>query len=105
MTLPQINFLALLPQIIVLATALLVLVVDAIDRRGAFSRRALSWLALIGLLAAGAAVVWLAMQGGQQSFQDMAVADGYSLTFSAVILLAAVLGVLLAKDTDRKSVV
>ena len=99
MTLPQINFLAILPQIIVTATALLVLIVDAIDRRGAFSKRALSWLSLIGLLAAGASVAWLAMQGGRQSFQDMAVADGYSLAFSAIILLAAGLGVLLAKDT------
>ena len=99
MTLPQVNFLALLPQIIVTTTALLILIVDAVDRRGAFSRRVLSWLALIGLLAAGAAVVWLAMQGGRQNFQDMAVADGYSLAFSAVILIAAILGVLLAKDT------
>ena len=99
MTLPQVNFLAILPQIIVTATALLVLIVDAVDRRGAFSRRALSWLSLIGLLAAGAAVVWLVMQGGRQSFQDMAVSDGYSLAFSAIILLAAAMGVLLAKDT------
>ncbi|MEZ4771283.1 MAG: NADH-quinone oxidoreductase subunit N [Caldilineales bacterium] len=99
MTLPQLNFLALLPQIIVTAAALLVLVVDAVDRRGAFSRRVLSWLALIGLFAAGVAVVWLAVQGDRQSFQDMSVADGYSLAFSGVILLAAVLGVLLAKDT------
>lgn len=99
MTLPQVNFLAILPQIIVTTTALLILIVDAVDRRGAFSRRVLSWLALVGLLAAGAAVVWLAMQGGRQNFQDMAVADGYSLAFSAVILIAAILGVLLAKDT------
>lgn len=99
MTLPQVNFLAILPQMVVTATALLVLIVDAIDRRGAFSRRVLSWLSLIGLLAAGAAVAWLAVQGERQSFQEMAVADGYSLAFSAIILLAAVLGVLLAKDT------
>jgi NADH-quinone oxidoreductase subunit N len=99
MTIPTINMLAILPQTIVIATALLVLIVDAVARSDRFDRQVLPWLSLLGLLLAGAAAVWLSLLGEPQYFQDMAVADGYSLAFMLLILLAAGLGVLLAQST------
>jgi NADH-quinone oxidoreductase subunit N len=99
MTIPSINMLAILPQTIVIATALLVLIVDAASRNERFDRQVLPWLSLLGIALAGAAAVWLIVHGEPQQFQDMAVADGYSLAFMLVILAAAALGVLLAQST------
>lgn len=98
MTIPTINMLAILPQTIVIATALLVLIVDAVARNERFGRQVLPWLSLLGLALAGAAAFWLSL-GEPQQFQEMAVADGYSLAFMLVILAAAGLGVLLAQAT------
>ncbi len=99
MTIPSINMLAILPQTIIIATALLVLLVDAATRGERIDRQVLPWLSLLGIALAGAAAVWLIVQGEPQQFQDMAVADGYSLAFMLVILTAAALGVLLAQST------
>lgn len=99
MTIPTINMLAILPQTIVIATALLVLIVDAAASGERIDRQALPWLSLLGIVLAGAAAVWLIVQGQPQQFQDMAVADGYALAFMLVILAATALGVLLAQAT------
>lgn len=99
MTLPSINWLAILPQTIVLVTALLVLLVDAVLRNEQFERQWLPWLSIAGLGAAGAAAIWLGTLGEPQYFQEMAVADGYSLSFMLVIITAAILGILLALAT------
>ncbi len=99
MTIPPINMLAILPQTIVIATALLVLIVDAAAGKERTDRQVLPWLSLLGIALAGAAAVWLISLGEAQQFQDMAVADGYSLAFMLVILAAAALGVLLAQST------
>jgi NADH-quinone oxidoreductase subunit N len=99
MTIPTINMLAVLPQTIVIATALLVLIIDAAAGNERIERQVLPWLSLLGLVLAGAAAVWLISLGEPQQFQDMAVADGYSLAFMLVILAAAALGVLLAQAT------
>ncbi|MFZ2361954.1 MAG: NADH-quinone oxidoreductase subunit N [Anaerolineae bacterium] len=98
MTIPSINMLAILPQTIVIASALLVLIVDAAAGKERIDRQALPWLSLLGIALAGAAAVWLSL-GEPQQFQNMAVADGYSLAFMLVILAAAALGVLLAQAT------
>ncbi|MBE2234918.1 MAG: NADH-quinone oxidoreductase subunit N [Anaerolinea sp.] len=99
MTIPAINLLAILPQTIVIATALLVLIVDAIARGPRVGRQVLPWLSLLGLAAAAAAAIWLSLSGQPHYFQEMAVADGYSLAVMLVILLTAGLGVLLAQAT------
>jgi NADH-quinone oxidoreductase subunit N len=99
MTIPTINMLAILPQTIVIATALLVLLVDAVTRGERIDRQVLPWLSLLGLVLAGAAAVWLSLADEPHTFQNMAVADGYALAFMLVILLTAGLGVLLAQAT------
>ncbi|HNS02089.1 MAG TPA: NADH-quinone oxidoreductase subunit N [Anaerolineae bacterium] len=99
MTIPAIDMLAILPQTIVIVTALLVLLVDAAAGQARIDRQVLPWLSLLGLAAAAAAAVWLSLSGQPHYFQEMAVADGYSLTVMLVILLTAGLGVLLAQAT------
>lgn len=99
MTLPALNFLAILPQIIVVVAALLVLLLDGLIRDPKTSSRVLPWVALLALLLAGAAAVWLSQLPETQAFQEMAVADGYALIFMVVIVIAGVLGVLLAQHT------
>lgn len=97
MTLPTLDLVVLLPQLIVLAAALLVLVTDAFARRSSARGSLMAGISLAALLAAGAAAVWLSLQPGEpRRFQAMAVADGFALLFDVVIVVAAVLGVLLA---------
>ena len=60
MTLPTINLLAILPQlIIVVVAALLVLLLDALIRDPKTAGRLLPWVTLLALLLAGVAAVWL----------------------------------------------
>jgi NADH-quinone oxidoreductase subunit N len=97
MTLPTINLVALLPQIIVITAALLVLLADIVTSKWHARAAVLAGLSLVALLAAGAAAVWLSLQPGEPlRFQNMAVADGFALIFDVVIVVAAVLGLLLA---------
>ncbi|MFQ5614427.1 MAG: NADH-quinone oxidoreductase subunit N [Anaerolineae bacterium] len=90
---PTLNFTALLPQIIIVVTALLVLILDLIVP----DKRALGWLSLVGVILAG---VWGAllrtMPGFEPAFQTMALSDGYSLFFNQVFLLTAALSIFVA---------
>ena len=83
----HINIGAILPQTIVLATALLVLLVDLFRVDG----RALGYLSLAGVIAAGAAAILALPAPGAAApaFQNMAVADRFSVAISLVVLLAA----------------
>lgn len=97
MTLPTLNLVALLPQIIVIVAALLVLLADIATQKSSARPLVLAGLSLAALLAAGAAAVWLSLQpGAPLRFQSMAVADGLALVLDVVIVVAAILGVLLA---------
>ncbi|HIC87897.1 MAG TPA: NADH-quinone oxidoreductase subunit N [Anaerolineae bacterium] len=91
MTIPSLNFTAILPEIIVVVTALLVLLGDLLVH----NKRLLAWLSLIGIVAAGVASV-LIWQGPAIAFQSMAVADGYAMLVDVIVLAAAALGVLLS---------
>ena len=100
MTLPTLNLLVLLPQIIVVAAALVVLGIDAFTRDSRSNAWLLSGITLLGLLLALDAALWLSLRPGEPMvFQSMAVADDYALIFDVVILTAAILGVLLAMDS------
>jgi NADH-quinone oxidoreductase subunit N len=90
---PTLNFIALAPALIVIATALLVLLFDL----AVSDKRLLGYLGLAGVVAA--AGVSLAMGGRPPvSFQAMAVSDGYALFFNLVFLVTAGLSLLVAID-------
>jgi NADH-quinone oxidoreductase subunit N len=93
MTFPPIPWLALLPAILVAATAFLVLLVDLFvegpDREG------LGWIGVVGLgvTAVVSALLWHTQQGGAGI-----VVDRYALFFDVVFCLAASLTLLMSMD-------
>jgi NADH-quinone oxidoreductase subunit N len=90
---PNLNFVALAPSLIVMGTALLVLLLDL----AVADKRVLGYLGLLGVVAA--AIVSILMAGyAPLAFQDMAVSDGYSLFFNLVFLATAGLSLLIAVD-------
>jgi NADH-quinone oxidoreductase subunit N len=87
------DFIALLPETIVLGTALLVMLADLVLR----DKRPLAYLSLSGVLAAGVAsfVTWGTFP---RKFQTMFISDAYALFISLVICLTTALSILVAAD-------
>ncbi len=83
----------LLPEVILLITAVVVLLVDTLVG----DKRWLTWVGLAGVILAGGATLMLAQQPPQH-FQDMAVADAYTAFFRLIILIATALGLLVAMN-------
>jgi NADH-quinone oxidoreductase subunit N len=93
---PALNLLPVAPEIIVLATALVILVVGLFLRKG--QKSLLAWLALAGVL--GAAGLTVALWDGlpNPALQDMLVADGYAMFLKLVTLAAAALAILFSVE-------
>ena len=91
-----INLNAVLPQTVMVLAALLVMLVDmfATDGRSGL-RKAIPWVALVGVLAAGFANAWLWTEDPLW-FQGMAVSDHFALTINFIVLVACALGILLS---------
>jgi NADH-quinone oxidoreductase subunit N len=92
---PGFDFLIIAPEIAVLLTALLVMVVDLFLPEEHKPR--LAWLSLVGVLAAGllAYYIW---DRTDPVLQDMLAADGYALFFYLAIVVAAALAILFSFD-------
>ncbi len=89
---PNLNLTALAPELAVIITAALVMLLDLFIS----NKRGLGYLSLSGL--AVAAVVSFVLLGVSPApaFQDMMVSDGYSLVFNLIFIVAAALSVLIA---------
>ncbi len=92
MTVPTLNLVALLPQIILVVAALLVLMLDL----GLRDKRLLAWLSFLAVAGALAAVLFV--RPASPDFQGMALADGLGLVAAAAVLIAAGLAILLAGE-------
>jgi NADH-quinone oxidoreductase subunit N len=90
---PNLNFMALAPSLIVMGTALIVLLLDLVVA----DKRILGYLGLLGVVAAAIVSILMAAYA-PLAFQDMAVSDGYSLFFNLVFLATAGLSLLIAVD-------
>ncbi len=88
---PSIDLLALLPETIVVVTALLVMLADLFVK----PKRGLGHLSLLGLAIAAVASFMMLGQPAR-GFQTLAVSDGYSLILDIIFIVTATLSVLLA---------
>ncbi|MGC9332779.1 MAG: NADH-quinone oxidoreductase subunit N, partial [Anaerolineae bacterium] len=94
-SLPTFDFLVIAPEIVVLITALLVMVVDMVVGREQKGR--LAWIALVGVVAAAALSYYL-WDGSDPALHDMLAADGYALFLNLAILAAAALAILFSLE-------
>src|SRR4051812_4926769 len=94
---PNVDYHAFAPEIVLAGALLLILVVDLVFEQRA--RWATSTLAAFGLLAALVPVLTLALDGHDRSmFGGAYVVDDYALLFKGVFLAAGFIVVLLSTD-------
>ena len=91
MTLNDVVLTPILPEAILLLTAILILLIDTFLG----DKRWLTWIGLAGVVLAGGSAYRLALSD-PVSFQGMAVSDHYTAFFRMVILTATALGLLVA---------
>jgi NADH-quinone oxidoreductase subunit N len=89
----NLSIMPVLPEIILLATALLILLLDTILG----DKRWLVWVGLAGVVVAGVATFVVAEMPAQ-AFEGMAEADAYTAFFRLIILTATGLGLLVAMN-------
>jgi NADH-quinone oxidoreductase subunit N len=95
-TMPEVNFALIMPELIVCVVAVAVMLVDA------FAKPSQRWvtgsISLMGLIAAGAttAWLWLSWQGVNDAFNGMIVLDQLRLGFTFVFLLVSILTILVS---------
>jgi NADH-quinone oxidoreductase subunit N len=97
---PSLNLMVIAPELVVLVTALLVMLVDILIGRE--QKQRLAWLSLVGVLVAGGLSYYI-WDGSNAALQDMFVADGYALFLNLVILTAAALAILFSVDYARRT--
>jgi NADH-quinone oxidoreductase subunit N len=89
---PNLNVVALVPEIIVIVTAILVMIFDMMFE----DKRFLGYTGLVGLVIAFISCLLLFDAAPAPAFQDMAVSDGYSLVLNLVFIITAILSILVA---------
>jgi len=103
-TLQSLNTLRILPEIVLTVFAILIMVLEPFAARG--SQKLLGWAALLGVLAAGAAVVAAVSGHGQAlglAFNRQVAADEFSSYFILLFLFIAALVLLGSMDyLDRE---
>ncbi|MEN6520952.1 MAG: NADH-quinone oxidoreductase subunit N [Armatimonadota bacterium] len=93
------DWLVVIPEIILIVTAAVVLMLDAFTKRT--SDKASPWIALIGCFA-GLVAVGLMWGRHLSGFGGMVIADNFSELVKMVILTAAALSILLSVDYARR---
>ncbi len=88
------NFLALLPEYILIAAGVLIMLVEAVLKQGS-SRKPLGWLAIVGTVAAGFASWYQLRLGVLTAFSGTIQVDHFSIFFHlliAAVVVATLLG-------------
>ncbi|MEX1018545.1 MAG: proton-conducting transporter membrane subunit, partial [Litorilinea sp.] len=95
-TLPELNLMVILPELVLVFVALLVMLADMFAPKEQNGVRGLiPWLALIGVGLTAGVSIWLWDQP-VATFQNMAILDQFALAVNLIILIAAGLGILLS---------
>ncbi len=91
---PDINWSLLMPQLIIVATLLIVLVFDMID---SISKKTLGWMTIVGSGIALWSSINLWQAGTEQTqFNEMFRINGYSLFFNIIFLVSTILVALIS---------
>ena len=90
----EINYHAILPETITASVAVLIMMIDAMARK--IERRVAGAVSLLGLIAAGVAVVSLWGRNGETSFKGMIITDDFRLFFAMIFLVVSFLTVLIS---------
>src|ERR1051326_8284063 len=99
---PLTDLVAIAPQLIVAALAMLVLLADAVAP--SMSKRTLANISIVGVLGALAGPVGVP-PGRAAVLQNMVIGDEYAAFFNVVFLIGAILSVLLSVDyLDREKI-
>ena len=93
---PDINLTLIAPELIIGIAGVVIMMVDAFSPRG--QRWLTGVLSLVSLIAAGAALVWLAVAwpGATTAFNGMIVLDELRLSFTLIFLLVSILTILIS---------
>ncbi len=89
---PVLNFAAIAPQLAVIITALVVMLLDLFIN----DKRILAYVGLVGLAVAAAFTFGMLGLSPAPAFQDMAVSDGYTLVLNLIFVVTAALSILIA---------
>jgi NADH-quinone oxidoreductase subunit N len=90
----DIEYHAILPEVITSTVAIIIMLIDAISRR--IERRVAGGLSLVGLVGAAAAVISLWGRNAETSFGGMVITDDFRLFFSLIFLIVTFLTVLIS---------
>jgi NADH-quinone oxidoreductase subunit N len=117
--LPELNFMVILPELVLIIVAMLIMVVDMFigkerqpnpqqpalhqpalhqpdrSRQQANLRKTIPWLALVGVGITAGISVWL-WDHPVATFQQMAILDQFAVSVNLIVLIAAALGILLS---------
>ncbi len=94
LNIPDINWSLLMPQLIIVATLLIVLVFDMID---SISKKTLGWMTIVGSGIALWSSINLWQAGTEQTqFNEMLRINGYSLFFNVIFLVSTILVALIS---------
>ena len=98
-TLPVINLQAVLPQIILVATALFVLLVNVFHRKE--KTALIGFMSLAGSIIAAACLLVTWPASGGSSFSGMAFTDGFSFFITLTILLVLILTIMISINYQK----
>ena len=91
---PDINWLDLMPQLVIVSTLLIVLVFDMID---ALSKKILGWMTIVGAGIALVVSIQMLQDGTNTTqFNEMFRIDSYSLFFNIIFLVSTILVALIS---------
>ncbi len=98
-TLPVINLQAVLPQIILVATALFVLLAHVFLRKE--KTAFIGFMSLVGSIIAAACLIVTCPASGGSSFSGMALTDGFSFFITLTILLVLILTIMISINYQK----
>lgn len=98
-TLPELNFMVILPELVLIGVALIIMVLDMLSpkEQSGGLRTFAPWVALVGVGVTAGVSIWL-WDHPVATFQNMAILDQFALAVNLIVLIALGLGILLSVE-------